>query len=578
MHNKSWGMKLLLFLLVAVSLACSGILRGDDPEEPEPAETEEVVAEPAETEETETASETEASEEEGSEDGEATETSPEEETVAQVSTDPNPSSIREAMQRVKAATIQIETDARVTFIDGEVSPQAGTGTGFIIDESGIAVTNNHVVTGGRSWKVYVGGDNEALNAKVLGVSECSDLAVIDIEGDGFPTLEWYEGEIFTGLPVYAAGFPLGNPEFTLTRGIVSKEEADGETSWASVEGVIEHDATINPGNSGGPLVTEDGQIVAVNYANLDSQEQGHSILYFAIARDEARDIIDRLRENENFLAIGVNGQAFVLDTGESGIWVQSVQSGSVADEARIEGGDIITTLEDRELATQGTMLEYCDTLRSHDADDTLDVEILRLAAGQILEGQLNGRELEVVDEFDTTGLFDDSTSENILGPGSDSEYMVVTDNSGAFEIEIPVNWRDIDGTPWIDDNGEEFAAALYAADAETSNLDDSFSGIRLVVFTPVPGFEPSGFLDGLDQSDIIGDCSELQRFDYNDHEGYNGILDFYENCGTTEDRIIFIALNSITSQEVALYLTGFNLSRKDMEHLFNTFELVGTLP
>ena len=579
MHDKSWGMKLLLFLLVAVSLACSGILGGgDDSEEPEPVETEEVVAESAETEEVETTSETQPAEEDGSEEVVAVEPTDEEENVAEASADSNLSSVRETMQRVKAATIQIETDARITFIDGEVSPQAGTGTGFIIDESGIAVTNNHVVTGGRSWKVYVGGDNEALNAKVLGVSECSDLAVIDIEGDGFPTLEWYEGDIFTGLPIYAAGFPLGDPEFTLTRGIVSKEEADGQTSWASVEGVIEHDATINPGNSGGPLVTEDGQVVAVNYANLDSQEQGHSILYFAIARDEAREIIEQLREGQDFLAIGVNGQAFVLDTGESGIWVQSVQSGSVADEARIEGGDIITTLEDRELATQGTMSEYCDTLRSHDSDDTLDVEILRLAAGQILEWQLNGRELEVVDEFDTAGLFDDSTSENILGPGSDSEYMVVTDNSEAFEVEIPVNWLDIDGTPWIDDSGEEFAAALYAADSETSNLGASFSGVRLVVFAPPSTFDPTSFLDNLDQSDLISDCSELQRFDYNDHEGYNGILDFYENCGATEDRIIFIALNSITSQEVALYLTGFNLSRKDMEHLFNTFELVGTLP
>lgn len=306
--------------------------------------------------------------------------------------------LRDTMRMVKSATILIETDASLTDIDGTVYAQSGSGSGFIIDESGLAVTNNHVVTGGRSWKVYVGGERKARNARVLGVSECSDLAVIDIEGDGYPALEWYEGDIYTGLPVYAAGYPLGDPEFTLTSGIISKEKAFGQTNWASVEGVIEHDATINPGSSGGPLVTQDGQVIAVNYANFDLNQQGVSIQYRAIARDQAREIIEQLREGQDSQAIGINGQAFVDDNGEySGIWVKSVQSGSVADKARIEGGDLIMSLEDRELAQEGTMREYCDTLRSHDPGDALDVEVVRLATGEILEGQLNGRELAVVD-------------------------------------------------------------------------------------------------------------------------------------------------------------------------------------
>ena len=74
--------------------------------------------------------------------------------------------------------------------------------------------------------------------------------MIDIQGDGFPYLDWYEGPIKVGLDVYAVGFPLGDPEFTMTRGIVAKEEAGGETSWASIDKVLQHDADINPGNSG----------------------------------------------------------------------------------------------------------------------------------------------------------------------------------------------------------------------------------------------------------------------------------------------------------------------------------------
>ncbi|MEZ4676896.1 MAG: trypsin-like peptidase domain-containing protein [Caldilineaceae bacterium] len=183
---------------------------------------------------------------------------------------------------VRGAVVQIE--AVGTFVDPAEGMQlnaAGRGSGFIIDPSGIAVTNNHVVTGGGLYKVYVDGEDEPRNAKVLGVSECADLAVIDIQGDGFPYLDWYQERIRVGLDVYAVGFPLGDPEFTMTRGIVAKERADGETNWASVDRVIQHDATINPGNSGGPLVNADGQVVAVNYAGnsetnvRDLKRSGH---------------------------------------------------------------------------------------------------------------------------------------------------------------------------------------------------------------------------------------------------------------------------------------------------------------
>ncbi|MEE9188574.1 MAG: PDZ domain-containing protein, partial [Anaerolineales bacterium] len=73
------------------------------------------------------------------------------------------------------------------------------------------------------------------------------------------------------------------------------------------------------------------------------------------------------------------------------IWVYSVETGSPADKAGIEGGDIITMVESLILASDGTMSDYCDVLRSHDSDDTLDIEVLRYATGEVLTGQLNGR-------------------------------------------------------------------------------------------------------------------------------------------------------------------------------------------
>ncbi len=103
-------------------------------------------------------------------------------------------------------------------------------------------------------------------------------------------------------------------------------------------------------------------------------------------------------------SIGVNGTAVLSDDGSlSGIWVASVKSGSPADKAGIKPGDIIYQLEGLVLATDGTMKDYCDVIRSHNASDVLAVTVIRYATGELLEGQLNGRELAVTGNFDTSG-------------------------------------------------------------------------------------------------------------------------------------------------------------------------------
>ena len=205
------------------------------------------------------------------------------------------------LDEVEKGVIQIEAEG--VFVDPAEGAMVsgGSGSGFIIDPKGIAVTNNHVVTGGAIFRVYVAGRDKPVNARVLGVSECADLAVIDLDGSGYDYLTWYDGPIKVGLDVYAAGFPLGDPEFTLTRGIVAKAKADGESSWSSIDGVIQHDATINPGNSGGPLVDQNGAVVAVNYASNDDAVQ-----YFAISKDTAVDIVETLASGEDLDSLGIN--------------------------------------------------------------------------------------------------------------------------------------------------------------------------------------------------------------------------------------------------------------------------------
>lgn len=321
-------------------------------------------------------------------------------TADTVSTPSAPSGAVTSREDIEKAVIRIVSQG--SFVDPQIGSfeGVGSGSGFIIDPSGIAITNNHVVTGAAFIKVYFSGDDTAHNAKILGVSECSDLAVIDIDGDGFPYLQWHSGPAKVGTEVWSAGYPLGDPQFSLHRGVISKEKASGATSWASVTSQLEHDATINPGNSGGPLVDTAGQVVGINYAS----GTGAANQFFAIAKAEADPIIQTLEKGENVTSIGVNGTAVASDDGSiSGIWVNSVASGSPADKTGIKGGDIILEMEGVTLARDSTKKDYCDILRSHKASDTLTIKVLRFVEGQLLEGQLNGRELAITGTFDVSG-------------------------------------------------------------------------------------------------------------------------------------------------------------------------------
>ncbi|MEA5079018.1 MAG: S1C family serine protease [Anaerolineaceae bacterium] len=322
---------------------------------------------------------------------------------------------------VHKAVIQIE--AQGTFLDPEVGLEvnaAGRGSGFIIDSSGIAVTNNHVVTGAALVKVWVDGETEPRNAQVLGYSECNDLAVIKIDGSDFSYLDWYDGEISTGMEIYLAGFPLGEPEFSLTKGIVSKEHTSGDTSWTAVSGgVIAHDATSNPGNSGGPLVDTNGKVVGVNFASRSDANQ-----YFAIPAATGKTIVAELEKENNFESIGVNGTMVSNEDGSiTGVWVSSVASGSPADKTGLKPGDIITQMEGLVVGTDGTMGDYCSIIRTHDEKSTLSLTVLRWPTGEVLEGQINGRELEVVGSVNTSSSSSGSTTNNSGSSGSSSDSL-----------------------------------------------------------------------------------------------------------------------------------------------------------
>ncbi|MEN8113198.1 MAG: S1C family serine protease [Actinomycetota bacterium] len=448
-------------------------------------------------------------------------------TATETTTTTEPSGAVSGLKGVRAAVVRIVSEG--TFVDPErgASTVTGSGSGFIIDPSGIAVTNNHVVTGAAFIEVYLEGEDEPRNAKLLGASECSDLAVIDIDGAGLPYLEWYEGDITAGNDVYAAGFPLGDPEYTLTEGIVSKEKASGETSWASVDSVIEHTARILPGNSGGPLVTPDGQVVGINYGGIKELDINN-----AISRDEAAKILDDLIAGLDVTSIGVNGTAGANDE-ISGIWVSAVESGSPSANVGVVGGDIITRMEGLVLATDATMADYCDILRSHSADDPLAIEVLRTGTGEVLEGTLNGdAELTVAFSF-ADELGDDVAS----GAGTAYEYAEVHDDDGILVMQVPTAWADIDGRGW-DIDGTIVGNALIA----TPDLDGFYNTWE----TPGVFFGASEVLldetepgDLLNLWDFTDSCTFDGTYEYADAV-YTGAYDLWLNCGGTDTAFVVL--------------------------------------
>ena len=141
----------------------------------------------------------------------------------------------------------------------------GLGSGIIISPDGYIVTNNHVIDGATDIRVTL-NDRRVLPAKLIGADPMTDLAVIKVNGSGFPSLPWGDSTALKpGQTVLAFGNPF-NFRFTVTRGIVSAlNRPNPYSDDARKPGeFIQTDAAINPGNSGGPLVNAHGEVIGIN--------------------------------------------------------------------------------------------------------------------------------------------------------------------------------------------------------------------------------------------------------------------------------------------------------------------------
>jgi serine protease Do len=235
---------------------------------------------------------------------------------------------------------------RPTPRGGEEEQPRGVGSGFILSQDGFVMTNAHVVEGADEVVVTL-TDKREFKAKVVGTPDKrTDVAVIKIDATGLPFVRIGDiGKLKVGEWVMAIGSPFGLDN-TVTAGIVSAKQRD----TGDYLPFIQTDVAINPGNSGGPLINLRGEVVGIN-SQIYSRSGGFMGISFAIPIDEAIRVAEQLRTSGRVQRgrIGVQIDQVTRDVAESiglgkaqGALVRSVESGSPADKAGVEAGDIIT--------------------------------------------------------------------------------------------------------------------------------------------------------------------------------------------------------------------------------------------
>lgn len=438
-------------------------------------------------------------------------------TGGSVTTDP--SGDISSFSDVQPAVLQFEGAGSFREPGGGQEAVGWRGSGFFISSDGLAVTNNHVVSGAATLKVYVGGDSgKSYNATVVGASECNDLALVQVDMPGeVPFLNWAAEDVQPGLDIYVAGFPLGDPEYTLVSGIISKANANGETNWASIDGTVQYDAQQQPGNSGGPVVDKNGDVVAVAYAGGDVGGTGTN-QFFGINNSIAQQVVSELK-NGDFESIGVNAKAFVdQEAGLAGVWVSGVAAGSPASTTGILPGDIVLSLNGLPVGQDGTMSSYCDVLRTAGAKP-IQVEVLRFDTGEILTGEINGEKTLEVSQL----LATDAVPED-LPTSAAYTYEEIVDDTGQILIEVPVEWaqRQTQGQALTDGN---HAAIVAAPDMDAFLSTDTATGILVAGFL---GSDYSTVLDAYEGQLNCTESGDVQDID-NGYLAGAGVV--YSGCG-----------------------------------------------
>ncbi len=298
--------------------------------------------------------------------------------------------------------------------EGQLPQSNSLGSGFVWDQQGHIVTNNHVISGAEEIEVTF-ADESVANAQVIGTDPDSDLAVIkvDVPAEELePILIADSDTIQVGQLAIAIGNPFGL-EGTMTVGIVSAlgrslPASDGFTSGPvyNIPNVIQTDAPINPGNSGGVLLNASGELIGVTTA-IESPVRANAGIGFVIPSSIVERVVPELIESGSFSHpfLGITGlslfpdlaEAMDLDKGQRGALISEVRTGGPADKAGLKGSDGEAVIDGISMGVGGDVIIAIDSNPVQDMDDLIAYLSANTMVDQVVTLQIlrDGERVEV---------------------------------------------------------------------------------------------------------------------------------------------------------------------------------------
>src|ERR1700676_3350037 len=318
------------------------------------------------------------------------------------------------------------------------------GSGVMVSPDGYILTNNHVIEGATDVRVTL-ADKRQLKAKVVGTDPKTDIAVLKVEGSGYPAITIGDSsKVQVGDYALAVGDPFGVGQ-TVTMGIVSAMNR-GNLGIEDYEDFIQTDAPINPGNSGGALVNDRGELIGINTAILSHGSGGNQGIGFAVPVNLARQVMDQIMDHGKvtraYLGIVVQDvtPAIAKAMGENelrGALVGDVKAASPAGKAGLQRGDIILEINGKQVS-DSRELRMNISMMKPDAD--VKLKILRDGKESdrtVTLGELATSEVQAKGEEGTSkDALEGVTLENLVADGAKqlglspaTKGVVVTDTS-----------------------------------------------------------------------------------------------------------------------------------------------------
>ena len=319
---------------------------------------------------------------------------------SQTSSTPAPVSTTTAAKPVAAIydqacneVVGITTEVTYTNFFGQTSSSAVSGSGFIVSPDGYILTNYHVIEyaykGNYAITVML-HDGTRYEASIVGVEDCNDIAVLKIDASGLDPVTFGDSDkLSVGDDVYAVGNPLGELEFSMTTGHVSALDRLITTDESSEAiNMFQIDAAVNSGNSGGPVYNANGEVVGIVTAKYS--DTGVEGLGFAIPINDAAKIANDLITKgyvtgKAYMGVSIderyNSMYSQYYNMPIGAFVKSVESGSCAESAGIQAGDIITRLGDVEITGYSDLKQ---AIKQYSAGDSAELELYRAGESRTL--------------------------------------------------------------------------------------------------------------------------------------------------------------------------------------------------